>query len=359
MKKTMTGTLCAALFLLLFLFSSCTVDYTREDIIQYVKATLNLSHFSVSKTYEPREEEDGYTDRIWTVKNKKTGVVFHVIDDYHWGMETLTNSLSHDYDEAVLHFLRPNLSNLRFLDLRLSTDEQCYEAKIIGRFRNERELKSCYDSLTQLQQTFYRAGYPDLSIQYQLVYLHPLRTATEQTIRDGDSFGQTNESIDYQKIFNKYLLTALDYRYIGTYETFTGEQIFYAIGSEPNRLGIYRSDDAASPEYYKTIVAHTYEGISFGSLFEVLKLEGFEPEGNANHYSFTGFDGCRYEFSYSFTEAYQNEWDKEGVGFYYYKDEEKVRLNSFWDTHISLDTVREMTGLHLIEEIRASQAENE
>ena len=77
--------------------SGCTKDYGRNDIGDYVKERCGIRSFKVSK--EPAEvtsDEDTYTDYLWTV-TEKDGTEFHVLDDYHWGMEALVNSLRTDY----------------------------------------------------------------------------------------------------------------------------------------------------------------------------------------------------------------------------------------------------------------------
>lgn len=351
-KSVCTAGLFAALLLLVCL-SGCTKKYEREDIEEYVSANICLEDFTVSEKYRIRTEEDGYEDKIWTVLDNRTGLVFHVIDDFSWTMEWVSNSLEHDYDAAVLHFVENQLPEFTMLSLDLEQEEGLYYAEINGGFANEEELRECWSELYQLRSDIRGAGYQDLSVFFRLAYLHPLRDAAGNERRQGDGWGWMDDHLDLREMIHRYVRMALEYRYDGTYEDFPQELVRQALEGDDNMVGIYRSTDSVVPEYYEDIVASpNYYGISFGSLYEILKREGFSPEGTPNHYRFTGTGGTVYEISYDFDDyVFESDMGDAAVGYYYLKDGAQVPMDTSYYNHFEVDEIQEMTGLRLVDQI--------
>ena len=98
-KRKIIQVICLVIMLCgIITLSGCTEEYDRADIIKYVTQNCDIKKFSVSKDYEEVEGDDGYTDKVWTVTvNGDDKLEFVVHDDFHWGMESLTNSLNDDY----------------------------------------------------------------------------------------------------------------------------------------------------------------------------------------------------------------------------------------------------------------------
>ena len=92
MKHKYTACLRYALTLLVALTgvitTGCVTEYDRDDIAEYVRG-LGVDGV-VSDSYTVVEDEKGYDDRYWTV-TLDNGLTFHVIDDYGWGMESVSN----------------------------------------------------------------------------------------------------------------------------------------------------------------------------------------------------------------------------------------------------------------------------
>ena len=88
--------------------------------------------------------------------------------------------------------------------------------------------------------------------------------------------------------------------------------------------------------------------ITFGSLYEIPKREGFDPKGNTWHYSFNGIIGDKYEISYDFNDyTYTYGDDHKETGFYYIKSGEKVPMNYYDEYYFSEEKIEEITGLRL------------
>lgn len=68
-------TLCFLLFIVVGI-TGCTKEYTADDIKSYAKETLSIRRVTVDIIPHEYKDEDGYTDILWTVKDKKTTLHF-------------------------------------------------------------------------------------------------------------------------------------------------------------------------------------------------------------------------------------------------------------------------------------------
>lgn len=73
-------TLCFLLFIVVGI-TGCTKEYTADDIKSYAKETLSIRRVTVDIIPHEYKDEDGYTDILWTVKDKKNSITFHVLDN--------------------------------------------------------------------------------------------------------------------------------------------------------------------------------------------------------------------------------------------------------------------------------------
>lgn len=332
------------------LLSGCTTHYTRSDIDRYVREMTGLRDFTVSDEYRTITGDDDYQDKLWTVTDDRTGMEFHVLDDYRWGMESLTNSLKTDYPDVVVDFIRNDLPATRFLNIQTDVENSMYSSQITGSFADISELQECYSELTALRGAFHALGYPNLSVHYRLCMEHPLRSNTGYELTDGDSFGRTDSPPDYQEMQNKYVLTVMDYRYDGTMDSLTRQQIEDALDSTSQQVGVFH-EDSGTYEFYEDIIADQYYGVSFGSLYEILKREGFAPYGSPNHYTFTGLNDTVYEISYDFNDyVYMYNGTPEKKGYYYIRSGEVVPMDYYFYNHFTEEEILEMTGLQITDQ---------
>ena len=339
---------------LLFL-SGCTTEYERSDIQKVAQSLVGGRRIEVSKDYQERQEEDSYTDRIWTVRVPETGLEFHIIDDYHWGAESVTNYLWDDYDEAVLGLIQSDLPGFSFLTVDAKEEAGIWTGRICADYQDPQQLRLCFEELNRFHQACDELGYPELSIFYQIAFQHPLRNRTNYVVDDADAFGSTDNIGDPEDTLRNHLLTLLDYRYDAK-DTFSPEQIASALEGYYYRVGIYTGAetdfslyDPNQVRYYDDIIASRLGyGVSFGSLFEILSREGFAPQGNYWHYSFVGADGATYEISYDFCD-YPFYLD-EGVtnGYYYLRNGEQVAMNYYFYNHFNRLELEQMTGLKIV-----------
>lgn len=338
------------------IFSGCVTDYERSDIENEVSENIGVKNAVVSPTYTEFEDENGYTDRIWTVMIPESGIEFHVIDDYGWGMESVSNYLKNDYNEAVFAYIETKLPKFQHIKPYTYKKDGIFYGEITGKYQNTEELKACHDELEEMKSAFSDLGYDDIEIRYDIQYEHPLRNVTEYTIDDGDLFGNTSSIKTVDDMMTEYITTVLDYRY-PELNSFTAEEIQLALKNYRYMVGVYRGEETDSElyqekdiTYYDDIIANKYGyGVSFGSLYEILSREGMNPTGDYWRYSFTGSDGSVYEISYDFSDYpfETTDFDTQN-GYYYIKDGEKIPMNYYFYNHFSASQIYEMTGLRLV-----------
>ena len=95
-----------------------------------------------------------------------------------------------------------------------------------------------------------------------------------------------------------------------------------------------------------------FVGISFGTLYALLKTEGFNPRGNAWHYAVKASDGALLEFSYDFNDlsGFNDRQGKLQRGYYYISDGKKVRMSTYYDNHFDASEIEKLTGLSVAED---------
>ena len=331
-----------------FSFTGCAKKYDRDDIIQFVRKTTGLKEFEVSETYVPKKDEEGDGYRLWTVTDTKTDLVFYAIEHSYYAIFPV-NDLLHNYGDAVLFREKDRLPEFKYLEINaLKSDIDVETATITATYNNGYELSLCYREIQTLVYMLGYTGYTNPSISVSFVYNNPLRKAVKYVGNYGSSYFRTDTIPDYDQIYSKLITAVYYYRFEDTMKGFSDESVEAALKKYTWHVGVYR-DESETPEFYDDIIYNdSGKNITFGSLYEILKREGFDPKGNAWRYSFYGIDGEKYEISYDFNDyTYTYGDDREETGFYYIKSGEKVPMNHYADYYFSEEKIEEMTGLRL------------
>lgn len=383
----------AALCLAAVLLSGCVKKYVRSDIASYAKKVASRSTLTVSEGYmEIQEDEEGYLDHLWTVTDEESGLVFHVLDDYYWAMEEVENQLLNDYDSAAFIFLLDSgkIPPAEGITLRKSDFSGMVQAELFCGFSDLAGLMECYGELQGLRRAAEEAGYPGLHVPYTVRYQNPLRGAVDYAVDTGDTTGDLGsldgEALSLMK--KNYLACALDYRFEDALAEFSPEEV-YAVVHAPDSVRIYKAEDAAQagdadggghgdaegsaaagasgPEgaqsaaeqdaagrvYYEGVIGSPkYSGISFGTLYELLRQEGREPRGNAWHFTCRDTEGAELEFSYDFHDlsGFNDAQGRLKKGYYYIRDGRKVRMSAYYANHFDASEIEALTGLKVAED---------
>lgn len=335
MKKTMV-LLCA------LLLAGCTKEYKKSDIEEYVRKNLGLSGFRVSSSYETLEDEEGYKDRLWTV-TEQDGTVFGVLDDYGWGMESVSNWLHDDRNAVRLIQLYEQTDHDR-IELEAGRAELHY-AQLTGTFRSRSELRALFEELQALD-AHNTAG---ARLLYEFRFDHPYRCIGDYELDDGDARGalEPGETEDPGAAEMKLLHQCIDMRYEEQLKEFSEEEIRRCVQYSDHRLGIVQEDGTIV--YYDDLLANEYHyGVSFSTIYELLVRNGYPVEGTKDDFVFTALDGSVYEYANGFRE---NEW------YYFIKDGEHVPMEAYFYNHLRVKEVEELTGIPVIEYWMAQKVE--
>lgn len=357
-----------ALFGTAVILSGCVKNYVRSDIKRYAVKLTGHSNVTVSEGYrEIQEDEEGYLDHLWTVRDDDSGVVFHVLDDYYWALEEVENRLLNDYDNSVFLSLLDNrkVPETKWLYLRTSSESGLVNAQITCSFTNGETLREVYEELRSVRKAAEDAGYPGLSVRYNVQYENPLRGAVQYEIDEGDTTGELGkvDEDSYARMRKNYLSCALDYRFEEALADFSPDEINEMVHA-PESVRIYRRDgaegragsdssDSNQRDYLEGVIGNSkYAGISFGTLYELLRIEGKEVTGSPWHYSFLSPEGDRIEISYEFNDL-SGFNDSEGrlkKGYYYMRNDRKVRMKAYYANHFDVSEIEELTGLRFAED---------
>ena len=328
----------AAAAVVTFSTVGCTKDYGRNDISDFVKETCGIRKFTVSKSSEKiTSDEDEYTDYLWTV-TEPDGTVFHVLDDYHWGMEALVNTLKTDYFDVHLIRSYPQLPHNR-IELEYELQNGLYWARLTGSFSSREELLNEPQELEEIRSD----EQCPKNVSYSLKFDYPYRVIGEYDSFVGDTISNLSSPIDHEEAEKKVLLTCVDHQLPCRFE-FSDDEIRAAVEGNNHQLAV--KTDTGETIYYDDLCADQFSyGVSFAALYELLERNGFHPEGTPEHYRVTAKDGTLYEISYSFRHPLL----EHSEGIYYLKNNEIVDMDSYFYTHFHVAEIREMFGLEVYE----------
>ena len=114
------------------------------------------------------DPDDDYIDHLWEV-TEADGTVFYVLDDYYYGMEWVTNSLSNNWNDVhVKEYL--DQADTSGFDID-EPDEQHFMASVelTGTYRTRDELRKTVDRLNELAD----GSDLDLSLLFTGKFEHP------------------------------------------------------------------------------------------------------------------------------------------------------------------------------------------
>jgi len=343
--------LLSILLLCSFMLCGCREDYDRKDIKEYVKTEYGLKDVSVEQEPEAIKDENGSTDYVWTVTDKKHNMKFRVLDDFQADSLFPDNNLIGDYEDVRLAQAFEQYDSKK-LSLEAKVQYALCRATIKGTYNSRQELQELFE-----ETNVFLKEYLDNEVKVSIHFImdNPYRDAVEGYEMDsGDYRGTAIEfTADMQEEAEEnLLLTALDYRLDTYLEQFTEEEIKETVADSKYRLGVAASEEGPY-EYYGDLVASRYSyGVSFSTLYEVLVREGYPVEGEKNHYSFVGVDGSTYEISYDFVG---HKYDEGKVGYYYLKDGVETPMTYYFYNHFRSRFIEETTGIYVREQWREEQ----
>ena len=330
------------------MLSGCTKKYDRSDILKYAQEITGERPKTVSA--EPEKvysDDDEYEDYLWTV-TMNSGLEFHVLDDYHWGMEALVNNLRNDFNSVTLIEQYKDLP-VGSLELQKETTEGIVTAQLYQEFSSRAEREKLFQQLEAIN----KAAQPPFAFVYEFKCNHPYRTINDYESTEADARGVINgEPIDAAYNENQLLYLCLDHQYACKAE-FTAEEIEQALDGYNHRIG-FRTSEEQEYDFSYPLVASGYSyGVSFATIFEVLQAMNLPVEGDPSHYQIKDNEGNVYEISYSFIHTLEN--GKQG--YYYLCNGEGIDMDAPFYNHFTTYELRNRFGLDVIELWQSIKAE--
>ncbi len=311
--------------------TGCGKPHTQSDIKDYVSSTCGITAFKVCQSPKETTGEDGYTDYEWTV-TEEDGSQFTVIDDYFYGQEWVTHSLRDN---------RNYLRTKQYLESADCTGFLVEEKKngilgsvsLIYKFHDRKGLRRGVERMNALS-----AGCPPgLVLFCDMEYDHPYRSIGEYTNEAGDTHYVMKDRQQHEVKPSEVnmLSVALDMLYDNTLREFSEEEIHALVRGNKVSFGVLQHD--GSYKLYDDLLADSFfYGLSFPTIYEVLKRNGYAVSGTKERYSFKGIDGSVYEFSNDFIE---------NQSYYFIKDGKHVPMEFYFYNHWRFNEIEKMTGI--------------
>ena len=330
----------------LIALTGCGGPYKRSDVIDYVKAVWGFTAFKVCMQPKETKGEDGYTDYEWAV-TEEDGSQFLVVDDYRYGMEWVTHSLrdNRNYLRAKQYLQEADCSDFTVKD-EANGWQSC--VKLQFSYADRGELRRGIKRLNELA-----AGCPPgIALSYELQFRHPFRGVQNHSSRTGDTSGliKGGETLSAAESEANMLSYIIDMRCDRLMREFTEAEIRALLKDNSSRFGV-RLFDGSCKVYDDLLMNRLGYGISFPTLYEVLKRSGYAVSGTKERYSFKGIDGHTYEFSNDFAE---------NQSYYYIMDGKRVPMEHNYN-HWGFHNIKQMTGIQCVyfkDAISAKSAEN-
>ena len=320
------------LIALVLILSGCTKNYDRKDIQKYVQENIGIRDFTVSSTrQEITNQEDGYTDYLWTVK-EKDGTIFHVLDDYYYASEWVSNSLRNDWNAVHLQAYLKTADHKGF-EVEEDNDEILY-VRLMGAFTSRAQLRGLTETLNRLAK-----GLSGVSIPYLLEYDFPGKFIGDYEINDADSSGTLDpgERIDPAEAEKNYLHFIIDMRDEKALSEFKDQEIHDLVKGNPWELCVLQEDESVL--IYRDLLGSRFAyGISFPTLYEILVRNDYPVTGTKDDFTFEGIDGNTYEMSNAFIE---DDWH------YYLVNDEKTQMDAYFYNHLRPNEITELTGIRV------------
>ncbi len=291
-------------------------DYKKE-IKEYIEEKVGLKDYELSDTFEEVKGEDDSVDKVWTVKDKN-GISFHVIDDYYYSMESMTNVLEDDYSKTVFYKFYDELEKKDNITVEEIKDRSISFVSLKCLYTNKDEIIKCFESL-KAYADFYKSKVDNVTLSYTLV-----NKTNYDSLADFVSYIGSTNKID-QDVIDEVMLH---------YNTYG---VYYQDNSITSKLSSEELDKVLNNKEVQKVVGTKYiaknNSISFETLYHLLKDNKYRVTGNQNKFTVYDKAGTRYDFSNSFYNLEDNGYR----AYYYLKKNEQVRTNSSISTSAIYD----------------------
>lgn len=337
MKKKITIAALTLCLLWLSSFAGCrTSHYSDDEVLEWARENIGPS-VVLSGEYEERVNPEGYTELVWTAyTQERPDLEFEVVSTLDYLGEGLVYNIESSYRSVYgRHFFEEYTAGS---STRFAPDKDQLERstlRLTGTFDDREGIAVLAGELAAINEYMADCGAAGC-VSFYVTYNDPLALDRESDVNE--YFHDADAAEVISALEAELAVYAADYRLAA--EQFTADELTAAVEQTGRAFSLIRADGTAAV-YPDLSLSRFGYGMSFGTLYEVLSREGFEPEGTAESFSFKGVDGAEYEFSYSFNDL---PYDTTS-GYYYLKDGAPVAMDYYFYNHFRSDLLEEMTGM--------------
>lgn len=330
------------IFLVVLILCGCTTDYKRKDIINYVKKEIGIRNFGVSKTYEIIRDSDGYRDRYWNVYDRDNDVEFYVKDDYYYSSEMTNNRLINNYYSMyyVKYESKLNINNnLKYEEL--NSEGPDIEITLSCSYGNKKELDKCFNSMKYVSNYF--NGKSD--IYYAIKYNFAGRDDDANVKYLADYSGNTYKISEDDTSYYNYFYYGINFDVDSIISEMNITDYNSVINNRDNYKVVQADSNRNTIKEYDNMFCSSSYTISYNTLYNVLKKEGYNVVGDSHNYK-VYYKNSVYEFSDSFVEYSLSK----GHDAYYYKKDGYRNYAYYghdWERVLSPRDINEIFGLQL------------
>lgn len=332
---------CLIIILIVLVTCGCVTKYKRSDIIKYVRNELGLRHFSVSRTYQTIEDDDGYNDKYWTVYDRDNGVEFYVRDDYFYESEFISNALTNNYysNYYIKYESKLNINKNLTYEV-LNSEGPDNEIELYCLYKNKSQLDNCFSSLKYLSNYFNnKAG-----LVYRVRYNFDGRNEYTMNSYEADYSGNIYKISEDDTNYYNYFYYGITFDVDSIISEMSLQDYNSVINSSDNYKVVQADANRNTIKEYDNMFCSSSYTISYATLYKVLKQEGYNVVGDKHNYK-VYYKGV-YEFSDDFVEYDTSK----GYDTYYYKKDGLKNPAYFghnWERVLSPKDINKMFDLQL------------
>jgi hypothetical protein len=336
--------------------TGCGVKYSREEMIKTLKERLpeKDKEFIVSKKNHKIKCENGEGYYPYDVYYKDNPDLVFQLAQYTDGGEPFTTYIvdTYAYTYGVYYynnFCKNNKTDLKVMEWNSKEfikglDGECYPVNGFTLYyciKNRSDFENAINEMKKFD-AFLSEQDHKIYYDYLLIDKSGKLSKLEGIVRVGYNINRHDQS-SYDEAMSNYVSDLATYRIKEMYDFSTEELIHYLNMDDDNKRITIQTVDGRKKTYEDMPEGRTVginDWITFGSLYEILKRNGFNVTGDSEAFSVKGLDGSKYEFSYEF---YDNDNERKNYGYYYLKDNNKVFTYKPYIDGKELDDISDIT----------------
>lgn len=192
------------LIMVVVLLAGCT-PHNKKEVKKYVSELLNHNSFRLTGSKKSRK---------WTVKDKKTGHTFNVIDFWYYSSESGHYILVNDINDTLLRGLH-NIINDSNIKLIIDDDPMYFDYTTVNfecEFNNLEELKECATSFEAYDKAIEHhnnnSEKPYVITNFKKIYTY--ETGNQKYYSEYKPYGQDDYEYVKEKYFNYGVRNRID-----------------------------------------------------------------------------------------------------------------------------------------------------